>query len=149
MQKRLARMLKIVDLSKIELERSEQNLQKIKGQLQLATNQLDTLIDYQNEYLQKLKSSKTTTLQTINCTQAFLGKLNQAIAYQNTQIQQIEKSLAKDKNDWLDKKTNAQALAKLFNKLEKKHIVSLEKQEQKLLDDLVASNFVVGKSSID
>jgi flagellar FliJ protein len=142
-------MLKIVDLSKIELERSEQNLQKIKGQLQLATNQLDTLIDYQNEYLQKLKSSKTTTLQTINCTQAFLGKLNQAIAYQNTQIQQIEKSLAKDKNDWLDKKTNAQALAKLFNKLEKKHIVSLEKQEQKLLDDLVASNFVVGKSSID
>lgn len=141
MQKRLDRLRKIIELSQADLEKSELMMQEIRSKLQLNNVQLDSLNGYQNEYLQQLKSNQSTTLQKINQTQAFLGKLNQAIQHQQIQISELEQSLEKVKEVWLEKRKREQALEKLYKKLEKKHFVKLEKQEQKMMDDLIASNF--------
>ena len=141
MQKRLDRLRKIIELSQADLEKSELMMQEIRSKLQLNNVQLDSLNGYQNEYLRQLKSNQSTTLQKINQTQAFLGKLNQAIQHQQIQISELEQSLEKVKEVWLEKRKREQALEKLYKKLEKKHFVKLEKQEQKMMDDLIASNF--------
>ena len=141
MQKRLDRLRKIIELSQADLVKSELMMQEIRSKLQLNNVQLDSLNGYQNEYLQQLKSNQSTTLQKINQTQAFLGKLNQAIQHQQIQISELEQSLEKVKEVWLEKRKREQALEKLYKKLEKKHFVKLEKQEQKMMDDLIASNF--------
>lgn len=142
MQKRLARLRKIIELSQIDLEESERSMQEIKSKLQLNNIQLDSLNGYQNEYLQQLKSNQSTTLQKINQTQAFLGKLNQAVQHQKIQIKELEQALETVKDVWLEKRKREQALEKLYKKLAKKHSVKLEKQEQKMMDDIVASNFM-------
>ncbi len=141
MRNRLSRMLKIVEISQRELESSEQNLKAIHSEIQANIDQKDSLKDYQAEYLEQLKSSKTTTLQEIHRTQAFLGKLNQALEHQQRQIKQLEETLEEAKEFWIEKRTRAKALENLYKKLETKQIVKLEKQEQKMLDDLAASNF--------
>jgi flagellar FliJ protein len=141
MQKRLDRLRKIIELSQADLVKSELMMQEIRSKLQLNNVQLDSLNGYQNEYLRQLKSNQSTTLQKINQTQAFLGKLNQAIQHQQIQISELEQSLEKVKEVWLEKRKREQALEKLYKKLEKKHFVKLEKQEQKMMDDLIASNF--------
>ena len=143
MKNRLSRMLTIVNLAKVDLESVEKNLQSINSQLHLNQKQQESLISYQNEYLDKLRNTATTTLQEINSTQSFLGKLSQAIEYQKTEIKNIENMLEQAKDFWVEKKIRAQSLEKLYHKLLKKQSLNLDRQEQKMMDDLVANNFIL------
>lgn len=143
MKNRLSRMLTIVNLAKVDLESVEKNLQSINSQLHLNQKQQESLISYQNEYLEKLRNTATTTLQEINSTQAFLGKLSQAIEHQKTEIKNLENMLEQAKDFWVEKKIRAQSLEKLYHKLLKKQSLNLDRQEQKMMDDLVANNFIL------
>jgi flagellar FliJ protein len=143
MKNRLSRMLTIVNLAKVDLESVEKNLQSINSQLHLNQKQQESLISYQNEYLEKLRNTATTTLQEINSTQAFLGKLSQAIEHQKTEIKNLENMLEQAKDFWVEKKIRAQSLEKLYHKLLKKQALNLDRQEQKMMDDLVANNFIL------
>ena len=143
MKNRLSRMLTIVNLAKVDLESVEKNLQSINSQLHLNQKQQESLISYQNEYLEKLRNTATTTLQEINSTQAFLGKLSQAIEHQKTEIKNLENMLEQAKDFWVEKKIRAQSLENLYNKLLKKQSLNLDRQEQKMMDDLVANNFIL------
>lgn len=143
MKNRLSRMLTIVNLAKVDLESVEKNLQSINSQLHLNQKQQESLISYQNEYLDKLRNTATTTLQEINSTQAFLGKLSQAIEHQKTEIKNLENMLEQAKDFWVEKKIRAQSLEKLYHKMLKKQAFNLDRQEQKMMDDLVANNFIL------
>jgi len=143
MKNRLSRMLTIVNLAKVDLESVEKNLQSINSQLHLNQKQQESLISYQNEYLEKLRNTAATTLQEINSTQAFLGKLSQAIEHQKTEIKNLENMLEQAKDFWVEKKIRAQSLEKLYHKLLKKQALNLDRQEQKMMDDLVANNFIL------
>lgn len=143
MKNRLSRMLTIVNFAKVDLESVEKNLQSINSQLHLNQKQQESLISYQNEYLEKLRNTATTTLQEINSTQAFLGKLSQAIEHQKTEIKNLENMLEQAKDFWVEKKIRAQSLEKLYHKLLKKQALNLDRQEQKMMDDLVANNFIL------
>lgn len=147
MQKRLARIAKIVELSRLELDVAVKALKSITSQVQVHIKQLETLKEYQTEYLIKLTSNRTTTLQEINQVQAFLIKLNQAVAHQANEVSQLEESLKKIKNNWIEKHTRTQALEKLYQKIEKKHLVKLDKDEQKMMDDLVTSRLSFSKNA--
>ncbi len=135
-------MAKIVGLAKIELDETAKILQAVQSQLQAEENQLDSLKGYQSEYLTKLRSNETTTLQHLNRVQAFLEKLNQAVGHQEGQIQQLEASLDHAKLTWTEKRVRVQALEKVHAKLAKNHLATLEKQEQKMLDDLASQSFL-------
>lgn len=143
MKNRLSRMLTIVNFAKVDLESVEKNLQSINSQLHLNQKQQESLISYQNEYLEKLRNTAATTLQEINSTQAFLGKLSQAIEHQKTEIKNLENMLEQAKDFWVEKKIRAQSLEKLYHKLLKKQALNLDRQEQKMMDDLVANNFIL------
>ncbi len=147
MKKRLARIAKIVELSRLELDVAVKALKSITSQVQVHIKQLETLKEYQTEYLIKLTSNRTTTLQEINQVQAFLIKLNQAVAHQANEVSQLEESLKKIKNNWIEKHTRTQALEKLYQKIEKKHLVKLDKDEQKMMDDLVTSRLSFSKNA--
>jgi len=131
----------VIDLSKIELNNSEVVLQSIKSQLQVQENQLNSLQNYKNEYLEQLKSSKTTTLQGLNSMHAFVSKLNQAIEFQRAQITNLEETFEQSQVIWVEKKVRTQSLENLYKKIKKKENVKVAKEEQKIMDDMVASNF--------
>ena len=132
----------VIDLSKIELNNSEVVLQSIKSQLQVQENQLNSLQNYKNEYLEQLKSSKATTLQSLNSMHAFVSKLNQAIEFQRSQIINLEETFEQSQVIWVEKKVRTQSLENLYKKIKKKENIKVAKEEQKIMDDMVASNFV-------
>lgn len=138
-------MLTIVKLSKVDLESAENDLKSINGQLQLNQSQLESLVSYQNEYLDKLKNSTTTTLQEINSTQAFLKKLNQAIEHQKSEIANVEEIIEKAKEFWIEKRVRTKSLEGLYKKIEHNQQVKLDREEQKMMDDLVVNNFILNK----
>ncbi len=132
----------VIDLSKIELNNSEVVLQSIKSQLQVEGNQLNSLQNYKDEYLEQLKSSKATTLQSLNSMHAFVSKLNQAIEFQRAQIINLEETFEQSQGIWVEKKVRTQSLENLYKKIKKKENIKVAKEEQKIMDDMVASNFV-------
>lgn len=142
MDKRAGRMLKVVEMATVELDKVAQEFQTIQSNYQAESNQLESLKSYQQEYLQRLKSSETTTLQQLNRVQVFLEKLNQAVINQNNLVKKLAEQAEIAKQAWVEKKLRKQALEKVYQKLKKDHQVKLDKQEQRMLDDLSSQMFV-------
>lgn len=142
MNKRAGRMLKVVEMATVELDKVAQEFQTIQSNYQAESNQLESLKSYQQEYLQRLKSSETTTLQQLNRVQVFLEKLNQAVINQNNLVKKLAEQAEIAKQAWVEKKLRKQALEKVYQKLKKDHQVKLDKQEQRMLDDLSSQMFV-------
>jgi len=142
MDKRAGRMLKVVEMATVELDKVAQEFQTAQSNYQAESNQLESLKSYQQEYLQRLKSSETTTLQQLNRVQVFLEKLNQAVINQNNLVKKLAEQAEIAKQAWVEKKLRKQALEKVYQKLKKDHQVKLDKQEQRMLDDLSSQMFV-------
>lgn len=142
MDKRAGRMLKVVEMATVELDKVAQEFQAAQSNYQAESNQLESLKSYQQEYLQRLKSSETTTLQQLNRVQVFLEKLNQAVINQNNLVKKLAEQAEIAKQAWVEKKLRKQALEKVYQKLKKDHQVKLDKQEQRMLDDLSSQMFV-------
>ena len=142
MNKRAGRMLKVVEMATVELDKVAQEFQTSQSNYQAESNQLESLKSYQQEYLQRLKSSETTTLQQLNRVQVFLEKLNQAVINQNNLVKKLAEQAEIAKQAWVEKKLRKQALEKVYQKLKKDHQVKLDKQEQRMLDDLSSQMFV-------
>jgi len=146
MDKRAGRMLKVVEMATVELDKVAQEFQTAQSNYQAESNQLESLKSYQQEYLQRLKSSETTTLQQLNRVQVFLEKLNQAVINQNNLVKKLAEQAEIAKQAWVEKKLRKQALEKVYQKLKKDHQVKLDKQEQRMLDDLSSQMFVRNNS---
>ena len=142
MDKRSGRMLKVVEMATVELDKVAQEFQTAQSNYQAESNQLESLKSYQQEYLQRLKSSETTTLQQLNRVQVFLEKINQAVINQNNLVKKLAEQAEIAKQAWVEKKLRKQALEKVYQKLKKDHQVKLDKQEQRMLDDLSSQMFV-------
>ncbi len=142
MDKRAGRMLKVVEMATVELDKVAQEFQTAQSNYQAESNQLESLKSYQQEYLQRLKSSETTTLQQLNRVQVFLEKINQAVINQNNLVKKLAEQAEIAKQAWVEKKLRKQALEKVYQKLKKDHQVKLDKQEQRMLDDLSSQMFV-------
>lgn len=146
MQKRLQRIKKLVELAQEELEQASAILAGIQQQINLQESQLESLRNYQSEYLKQLTRKESTTLQQLNTTQAFLDKLNIAIDQQINEITRLEEAAEMAKQTWQEQRIREQSLVKLYEKLEKDHHFQLNKAEQKMLDDLSCRNFYLNQS---
>lgn len=149
MLKRLERMKKLVELAQDDLEKASIYLKGIQQQIASHQAQIDSLKSYQSDYIQKLTGRETKTLQQLNITQAFLDKLNTAIEQQAEEVTRLNKVADEAEKSWVEFKTREQALVKLYEKIQKDHDVSIDRAEQKMLDDLSGRQFFLRKQMDD
>lgn len=139
--KRIKRMHKLVELAQADLEDAANIFQSLQNQFHAEQAQQEQLQIYLKEYLAQQTSGKGTSLYQLKTTNAFMDKLNKAIQQQQVKMDQLEDSIERARAQWVEKKTREQALVKLTEKMEKDYTRQLDKQEQKLVDELSSRRF--------
>ena len=146
MLSRIKRMQKLVELAGIELDKASQTLAALLEQYEQDKDQLDSLVSYAKEYSnQSFSESIVITpiqLQTRYC---FGDKLNQAVEAQTQQVTRIDEVVEKAREEWQEKKIRKESLFALLTKLKQTHQFELNKQEQRMLDELAAQKVIANR----
>ncbi len=100
-------------------------------------DKLAQLIQYRDEYLQRLETTGSAGMDIMRLRdyRAFLEKLNQAIKQQSKVIEDAEQACHKQRGNWLDKRSRAQALDKVAEKYRHEERHAENRREQKLSDE--------------
>lgn len=141
---KLERLRVLADLAKDELDKAQDVFVAVRGQRDGHQAQLDSLLEYHADYVGQLTKSRDTSVTQLQTMQAFLDKVTNAIHSQTLQVRQLDEVVEKAHAEWLEKRVRYKSLEKLCQKIEKDHHARLEKQEQKLLDELASQRFVRG-----
>jgi len=141
MASRLSRIEKIIELAQLEMDQAGKTMVYMRDKLHQDQSQLNSLLDYQKDYVKKPAQSgllNPIQLQTHN---AFSDKLIQALATQKNQVEESEKMLQMAEEAWGEKRIRVKALESLLARLEKQQETRISKQEQRLLDELSSQKF--------
>lgn len=137
----------LVELAQDELDKAQETFVAVRQQLESSQEQLDSLQDYHTNHLSKIHNEIEVTTAQLQTTQAFIDKVNKAILSQKDQITQLTQVLEKAQETWIEKRARHQSLKNIHLKLKRDERVQLDKQEQKMLDELASQQFVYSKSS--
>ncbi|MBD3612294.1 MAG: flagellar export protein FliJ [Hydrogenovibrio crunogenus] len=137
----------LVELAQDELDKAQETFIAVRQQLESSQEQLDSLQDYHTNHLSKIHNEKEVTTAQLQTTQAFIDNVNKAILSQKDQITQLTHVLEKAQETWIEKRARHQSLKNIHLKLKRDERVKLDKQEQKMLDELASQQFFYSKSS--
>lgn len=144
MSKRIQRIEKIVEIAEMEMERAAKTMAYMRGKLQEDQSQLNSLKNYQQDYNKKPAQSGVIDPIQLQTHNAFADKLIHALTAQQSQVEESEKMLEMAENEWKEKRVRVKALMAMHTRLQASEQARLNKQEQKLLDELAAQKFVRG-----
>ncbi len=143
MSSRIDRMQKLVELADIELDKAAQTLAAIQGQHVDALAQLEALTNYAHEYGQ-VPTNQSVSISPIQLQtrHVFGEKLRQAVVAQTTQVDELVKTVEFARQAWLEKRVRVKALQALLDKLKLGAQIKLDKQEQRMLDELATQGVI-------
>jgi len=139
---KLKRFEMLVELAQDELDKAQETFLAVRQQLESSEEQLDSLQDYHANHLSKIHNDKEITMAQLQTTQAFIDNVNKAILSQKEQMAQLTQALEKAQETWVEKRARHQSLKNIYLKLKRDERVRLDKQEQKMLDELASQQFV-------
>jgi len=141
-------MQKLVELADIELDKASQTLAALLEQYEQERAQLESLESYAKEYSSlSVNQSIVITpiqLQTRHC---FGDKLHQAVEVQTQQVSRLNDVVEKGREEWQEKKVRKESLLALLMKLKQAQQYELNKQEQRMLDELAAQKVIANRTS--
>ena len=113
----------------------------MRDKLHQDQSQLNSLLDYQKDYVKKPAQSGSINPIQLQTHNAFSDKLIQALATQKNQVAESEKMLQLAEEAWGEKRIRVKALESLLARLKKQQEARISKQEQRLLDELSSQKF--------
>jgi len=78
----------------------------------------------------------------LQTTQGFIDKLNTAIVTERKTISELKVQVEQARQVWFEKRARVKAMQNLLEKVTKNEQVKLDRQEQKMLDDLASQQFL-------
>lgn len=148
MSSRVDRVGKLIELADIELDKAAKMLAAVQEQLTQELSQLEALESYEKEYAnQPANQSESMTLVALQTRHAFGEKLRQAVVSQSFQVSELEGTIERARDNWLEKRKELKSLQALQDKLKQSQQVQLDRQEQRMLDDLAAQSVVQNKKT--
>lgn len=142
MTRRIQRIEKIIEIAELEMDQAAKTMVYMRGKLQEDQAQLVSLKEYQQDYNKKPSQSGSFTPVQLQAHNAFADKLVHALVAQTSQVEESDKMLEMAEQAWKEKRVRVQALKAMHARLESNEQARLNKQEQKLLDELAAQKFV-------
>lgn len=141
-ESRLKKVLLLLDMAQKDQEKALETLGLFRSQLSQFETQLTELKSYLQEYVDKINNEGLALLPIqLQTTQAFIDKLHTAINAQAKRVEDQMKLVEKAQEAWIDKRARLKAFQNLAEKIQKDISVTLEKREQKMLDDLASQQF--------
>lgn len=145
--RRFQRVKKIVELAEVELDQAAQTYAYMQSKLTDAKQQLESLQSYCDEYAKKPSSVNSISpiqLQTYN---AFSDKLSQALVAQRNQVEESEKMQSLAKDNWIEKRARVKSLEALLKRISNNEQAQINRQEQRMLDELSAQKYIQNKNN--
>jgi flagellar protein FliJ len=157
---RSRKSLRIIDLAKFVFsletllqhrERIEQRerdeLFRLNYKYQVELHNLEILIDNLKktmEDLSRMQAEKPVS-QELNCFYLYISRLGQEIKESKERLSKLEQDVQKQKESVIEASKKRKVLASLKTKKEKEFIFAVEKQEQKEIDELMATRHIKQK----
>jgi len=139
--KQIERWKKLVELAKIDLDKSAETYELMQRELVNAEQQLTALKEYLVEYGQMPTTRSHWMPAQLNGHIAFGEKVHQAIAAQEQAVIEQEEVIERAKQAWFEKRAHHKAMLKMLENTQKKYQSEQDRREQKMMDELAAQKF--------
>jgi flagellar FliJ protein len=125
------------DLAQDAVEQAAQQLGQARQAQQAAEQQLAMLLNYQDEYRQKLNSTLSSGMGSASWQnyQQFIGTLEQAISQHRQQLLQWSEKVERAVKQWQDKQQRLNAFETLNTRALSAELMLENKRDQKLMDE--------------
>jgi flagellar FliJ protein len=135
--KKSQRLKVIVNLYAENEKKALEGLGKVQTEKQGALTQLENLLQYQQEYINKHNDNngKGLTIQQLVEFRAFISKLDKAIDEQKNEISQMEKNVILARKNWEMHHHKTKGIEKVCDGAAKEEMKMEEKREQNEQDD--------------
>lgn len=133
----------LLDLSNLRLDEATRQLGKLIAGEQEASQRLDLLVQYRDEYQTKFLAAASNGLgpDAWRNYQHFLGRLDQAIDQARSMVALSKQRTAAGQQNWLVKRGKVQAFDTLAQRHKTRLAYTEARQEQKLSDEHAARRF--------
>lgn len=134
---RAQRLQVILDLAERAEEKSLSEWGELQQSLQSEIEQKDQLLAYNQEYQEKISAPSQQAIRSgdIHATLNFMQQIKGVLDSQQERVALLEKQTETAKQAYMEKRSKAQALHKLMDKLDKEQDQKEEKQQQKDADE--------------
>lgn len=138
MVKKSKRMGTVHGLAEREMDQAVEAFGESTRLLSAQQAQLSDLESYREEYRAQLQQQGESGFSAakLNQLQAFLAKLNEAIAQQQRVVQQLRKQREQRRQQWLGTRSRAQALGKVVERYRSDEDEQDARKEQKEMDEM-------------
>ena len=135
--KRLQLVLKLFQKQEDQVA---QMLSKLKSQLQQEQQKLEQLYSYQTQYHQQFEQKAIAGINSRDfiTQQQFLEQLQQVTQSQQKGLNEQAQYMTTVQEKWMSLYLKRKNFEKLIKKIQKNEQIQLDKQEQKLIDELVS-----------
>ncbi|WP_420283271.1 flagellar export protein FliJ [Serratia liquefaciens] len=130
-------LITLRDLAQDAVEQATRQLGQVRKAQQAAEQQLSMLLNYQDEYRQKLNNQLSGGMESSNWQnyQQFIGTLEQAIAQHRQQLTQWGAKVDHAMKQWQDKQQRLNAFETLHTRAQSAELQLENKRDQKLMDE--------------
>lgn len=130
-------LITLRDLAQDAVEQATRQLGQVRKAQQAAEQQLSMLLNYQDEYRQKLNNQLSGGMESSNWQnyQQFIGTLEQAIAQHRQQLTQWGEKVDHAMKQWQDKQQRLNAFETLHTRAQSAELQLENKRDQKLMDE--------------
>ncbi|CAI0788327.1 flagella biosynthesis chaperone FliJ [Serratia proteamaculans] len=130
-------LITLRDLAQDAVEQATQQLGQVRKAQQAAEQQLSMLLNYQDEYRQKLNNQLSGGMESSNWQnyQQFIGTLEQAITQHRQQLTQWGQKVESAMKHWQDKQQRLNAFETLHTRAQSAELQLENKRDQKLMDE--------------
>ncbi len=130
-------LITLRDLAQDAVEQATRQLGLVRKAQQAAEQQLSMLLNYQDEYRQKLNNQLSGGMESSNWQnyQQFIGTLEQAIAQHRQQLTQWGEKVDHAMKQWQDKQQRLNAFETLHTRAQSAELQLENKRDQKLMDE--------------
>lgn len=130
----------LIDRAKEKADESAQHMAKTQKQLTESQNKLEMLHQYKDECHQSLhlNANQGVTGQQLRNQNAFVGKIDQAIAQQSQEIDFLQTTLTHHKQQWQVALSEQKKFEALVKREQHKALKKENKRDQKMNDEFAA-----------
>lgn len=130
-------LITLRDLAQDAVEQATQQLGQVRKAQQAAEQQFSMLLNYQDEYRQKLNNQLSGGMESSNWQnyQQFIGTLEQAITQHRQQLTQWGQKVDHAMKHWQDKQQRLNAFETLHSRAQSAEQQLENKRDQKLMDE--------------
>lgn len=134
----------LLDYSQHRMDSAERALLMLKQRVEREKVRLQDLLDYRQEYQQRLQGSATNgiTIHMLRDYQVFLAKIGQAIEHQEVVVAQAEERWSQAHENWLGQRRKVKAYETLAKRHQHGETLRQDKRDQRLSDEQAIKQFL-------